>query len=425
MALTSQETLRGWILRALLGARNYSLPRSDVLQALDAAHATSWTAEDVAPPPTRPSEKNWANRASFERADMVRDGLLTDDADGRWTLTEEGLRQARAQTWDLEPGAEMTREQRRVRFGGALYGGIEPSARTPNIFLYSDPDAGRAFGYDYDGWSADGAVFLYTGDGQRGDQQLRDGNLALLTHVESHRALRLFVANGMVQGTSTKRQLYLGQFVVDRDKPYVRADAPDEAGIRSVLVFRLRPLGQVLHREQDRSGTGDISTADQVETEAAVEVAPEVLAAAVEAESVLTDQFLTRGRAAIVAVRREAQLLKQFRDFLLNSGRQIDRYKLRPRGELRSLWTDLVDHTDGVLYEAKASAARDDIRMAVGQLLDYRRHVPGRPRLRVLVPSKPTDDLLQLLHSVGIGCTWPAGGVYEHLDPGTKQLNSQ
>jgi hypothetical protein len=46
------------------------------------------------------------------------------------------------------------------RFGGAKYGGIEPSGSSPNVFLYSDPSRGKAYGYTYDGWTNDRDVFL-------------------------------------------------------------------------------------------------------------------------------------------------------------------------------------------------------------------------------------------------------------------------
>lgn len=41
--------------------------------------------------------------------------------------------------------------------------------------------------------------------------------------------------------------------------------------------------------------------------------------------------------------------------------------------------------------------------MAIGQLMDYRRHVAPKSRLAVLVPQQPSDDLLDLLKSLKIG----------------------
>ena len=64
----------------------------------------------------------------------------------------------------LEPiGTYLTREERATRYRGAKFGGIEPSRKTPNVFLYSDPAEGEAFGYNFDGWNEDESVFLYRG----------------------------------------------------------------------------------------------------------------------------------------------------------------------------------------------------------------------------------------------------------------------
>jgi hypothetical protein len=69
-------------------------------------------------------------------------------------------------TWDIEPGEHLTRAQRKARFGGATLGGIQPSATTSNIFIYSDPARGGVI-YPYDGWDESNSVFLYTGEGQK------------------------------------------------------------------------------------------------------------------------------------------------------------------------------------------------------------------------------------------------------------------
>ncbi|MGN6252013.1 MAG: winged helix-turn-helix domain-containing protein [Marmoricola sp.] len=90
MALTSQQILRKRILRVLRDFDKGSAPRKVVLAELDGRFGSSWTPEDRSSPKSRPFEQNWMNRASYERANMVREGLLTDGASGLWTLTELG-----------------------------------------------------------------------------------------------------------------------------------------------------------------------------------------------------------------------------------------------------------------------------------------------------------------------------------------------
>jgi hypothetical protein len=40
--------------------------------------------------------------------------------------------------WSLEPGDTILRKELQRRYGGAGQGGIEPSAKTPNVFIFSD-----------------------------------------------------------------------------------------------------------------------------------------------------------------------------------------------------------------------------------------------------------------------------------------------
>jgi Mrr N-terminal domain len=410
MALTPARILRERILRTLSAGHLNGRSRAEILRALDETYHQEWSTEDLATPRTRPFEPKWANRASYERARMVREGLLTGDANGSWTLTEAGRRAAGTLDWDLYPGDTLSRQERVGRFGGGRYGGIEPSRSTPNVFLYSDPSAGSEYGYDYDGWSTDGGVFLYTGEGRQGDQQMVNGNLALLHHASDGRALRLFVADGAEQGSSTKIQRYVGQFILDDETPFVRAEALDSAKLlRTVFVFRLRPHGEILFRETDRSRTGDARLAVEAELQLIAGVPSEAVAASVPVEQAMTGEYATSGHASIVAIRREADLVERFREWLVDRSHSVSRFRIRPPGELRDLFSDIFDHSDNILYEAKAAATRDAVRMAIGQLLDYRRYVPGNPQLVVLLPARPTDDLLTLLSGLGIGCVWATG----------------
>jgi hypothetical protein len=138
-------------------------------------------------------------------------------------------------SWDLEPGDTILRKELHRRYGGAGQGGIEPSAKTLNVFIFSDPKAGEKYGYVYDRWR-DG-VFHFTGDGQVGDQVMKFGNRAILDHRRHRRALRVFEG---VRGVVT----YLGEFELAADPFYV-AEARDRFSekARKVFVFRLVPVG--------------------------------------------------------------------------------------------------------------------------------------------------------------------------------------
>ncbi|MEV6344861.1 hypothetical protein [Actinoplanes sp. NPDC051851] len=114
------------------------------------------------------------------------------------------------------------------------------------------------------------------------------------------------------------------------------------------------------------------------------------------------------------AWKREAELSERFAARLRADGHECERYKIRSPGEKSALYTDLFDRTDNVLYEVKGTVRREDIRMAVGQLLDYSRHIPSEPNLAVLLPTRPSSDLLDLLDRHDITCVHEsAQGVFE------------
>ena len=90
-----------------------------------------------------------------------------------------------------------------------------------------------------------------------------------------------------------------------------------------------------------------------------------------------------------------------------------------PPGEAKPLFCDLRDSSANTLVEAKGSVSREAIRMAIGQLADYRRFTGTDARLGVLVPEAPRQDLLALLASQGIAAIWPVGGGFEDSADGS------
>lgn len=88
--LTPQGDYRDPIIQ-VLGRAGGSASKAAVLQGVASLMAGRFTEADLECPASRPNEENWRNRASFERADMVRDGLLRQDSPrGIWALTERG-----------------------------------------------------------------------------------------------------------------------------------------------------------------------------------------------------------------------------------------------------------------------------------------------------------------------------------------------
>lgn len=302
--------------------------------------------------------------------------------------------------WSLEPGTQIKRTELHRRYGGSNYGGMAPSTTTPNIFLFTDPKVGSTYGY-FDGWVEN--IFHYTGHGQSGDQRFAGANRSTRDYVESGRALRLFRGAG---GIVT----YLGRFDLDQDLPYYRTDAPERgtSDVRQVIVFRLVPRGDVVRDAEDALQLPD--ELDPRILEAAVVGAAGPRIAEVEVEAQHTERVVINPRhEPHTAERREQKLVLQYRAHLIARGSDVSRQRIHPSGESKPLFTDLYDRTRNNLVEAKGSGTRGEVRMAIGQLADYRRFVEPAPQVAVLLPERPRADLEDLLLSQGISCVWPVG----------------
>lgn len=279
--------------------------------------------------------------------------------------------------WDLKPNQRIARKELHKRFGGQHQGGISPSAQTPNVFIFYDHEAGEQHGY-YDEWRADGCLH-YTGEGQRGDQEMKAGNAAILNHRAQGRALRVFQgARGVVT--------YEGEFELDDVEPFQRTDAPEteDGPLREVFVFRLRPMN-FAPPEPD-------SKLDEVL------VGPKRVDVPIERQET-EKTYVNPSREPFEAERREQKLVLALERHLSNRGHTVNRQRLLPSGEARPIITDLFDVTTGTLVEAKGTVERNAIRMAIGQLLDYRRLFSrGEVKhLAALFPREPRADLCALL----------------------------
>jgi len=108
-------------------------------------------------------------------------------------------------------------------------------------------DSGEQFGYR-DGWGENG-IFVYTGEGQKGDMGFQRGNRAIRDHSVEGKLLELFESIG-----SGGNYRYVGQFAC-ASWDYRRGHDFDN-GERQVIVFHLVPLqGKQSGEIPDRSNT--------------------------------------------------------------------------------------------------------------------------------------------------------------------------
>jgi hypothetical protein len=73
---------------------------------------------------------------------------------------------------------------------------------------------------------------------------------------------------------------------------------------------------------------------------------------------------------------------------------------------------DAYDGETGTLIEAKSSAGREKVRMAIGQLLDYRRHIQHVSRCAILLPERPSNDLVSLISGSGMELVYRDGAGF-------------
>lgn len=122
------------------------------------------------------------------------------------------------------------------------------------------------------------------------------------------------------------------------------------------------------------------------------------------------DSATIPAREAAEAIQREQLLVTAFADHLTEQGHVVKRWRI-PIGAGVNLYTDLYDETSKTLYEAKGSASREHIRLAIGQLLDYRRYLEV-DAISVLLPQMPGGDMIDLLEELSIGCMIPSGDTF-------------
>lgn len=314
--------------------------------------------------------------------------------------------------WDIAVGAETSRAELGGRFGGNAQAGIMNSATTPNVMLLTDHEKAAAHGYDFDGWVGD--LYQYTAHGKEGDQTWTPSNARVRDHRSNGDAIRVFVAHDDFPGTSTRRQTYLGEFEVDLERPYELSEAPDRYDdLRSVIVFRLRPRGDVLRRTEDNSAA--------VLSNGALRLAGSddpVTVIYGDVESGHVERFERGPTQSLTGTRRESGLVLRYKAFVEELGHIVSAPRFVPPGSVQELRTDLLDETDGELIEAKSESTRPNIRYAIGQLLDYGRRIDHLNKA-VLLPTRPSEDLVDLLHRSSMACIHETGfesGVFTRID---------
>jgi hypothetical protein len=107
----------------------------------------------------------------------------------------------------------------------------------------------------------------------------------------------------------------------------------------------------------------------------------------------------------------EDELFRGYQHWLEKKGRKLQTIKYNWR-----LQCDGYEEQRRNLIEAKASVSRENIRMAVGQLLDYSflgNEEFGELNKAILLPKRPNLDLEKWLHHLHISIIWRDGELFQ------------
>lgn len=112
--------------------------------------------------------------------------------------------------------------------GGSRQSGISPSRQSPFVFIFTGK-GGKQHGYE-DTW--ENGLFLYSGEGQKGDQTFKAGNKAIRDHAENGREVLLFT--NLKKGVRFEGVFhYVGH--------QVRPGRDGDGNLRDLIVFHLKP----------------------------------------------------------------------------------------------------------------------------------------------------------------------------------------
>lgn len=326
--------------------------------------------------------------------DVLRDefGLLPPGK-GRWLLSPAEADSVRArvgldassQVWSLRPGDEVRRRAVHRVYGGQQQGGISTPKSIDDVLIFTDPDSGKEFGYDrHEGLREDGN-YSYTGEGQVGDQSIdKRGNAALIRAAASGNVIRLF-------RTQEVYATYVGAFTLG-NPAYWEKEIPDRNGaMRSGFVFNLEPIDADTEFLPPYGGKG---LAEPVVKDWTAPDFDDVLVEPGPSSSDLEARTVSR---------LEFELQNDFGKWLAANGDEPKSLTLPVDGS--NIMPDLYVPSRGWIVEAKRSVARDHVRTAIGQVLDYAhaaRELGVSAAPLILIPGAPSDSLGSLLRALGI-----------------------
>jgi hypothetical protein len=110
--------------------------------------------------------------------------------------------------------------------------------------------------------------------------------------------------------------------------------------------------------------------------------------------------------------RAEFELVSRYGDWLARSGIRAVSRLYCAAGLARPFLCDVFLPGRNVLIQAAPSDRRSDIRMVIGQLIDYRHFESTAPSSAILLPYAPSAEIRDFLSALGMGVVWPHGEAF-------------
>lgn len=314
---------------------------------------------------------------------------LLDDIEVSQYGTDSVVEIAKPEEWTLLRGQTILRARLHDRYSGIRQGGIAPSRKTKNIFLFTDDSSNNEHGYERDYWKDD-FTFFYCGDGQTGNQELTRRNLQVLNHVQDGRKLRLF---SPVAGKVT----YLGELTIDPERPYEFADGIGRDGKpRKVIMFRLNRVLEKSDLDAQLPGVQNSSK----------EFGREYIFANEDSRDVVqSDLFSTDPNLLDRALQIHALTQNTVANWVLGDS-------LRPLSpNSANCDFDIAWDSDfgKVVCEVKSLSGENEVhqfRFGLGQILEYAEKLDAFPVLMFnRRPSQP--ELINAAKKAGVAVLWP------------------
>jgi hypothetical protein len=288
----------------------------------------------------------------------------------------------KSEEFPFRPGQVISRNEIHRAIGGSFRHGMTSCLGGNGFAIFHNPDGGQRFGYDvWEGFDLEGN-FHFTGQGKSGDQKLTRNNKVLAETRSLGIPIYLFMTTGDGEPYQFRGEYCLGS------PSFRTAMAPDENGTeRKVFIFNLIPVGFTI--EPEAADVADTRVSFLPWTPPSVH------------------SFKAGGTAdsARRVTQREHQLQKEFGDYLLSKGVEVLNLRIEIEGCIGSVRPDFYLRAPEYVIEAKASANREFVRQAIGQVLDYRnllarKGISATPS--ILLPMQPAQDLAQLITDLDI-----------------------